>query len=49
MFDNKFDYLLRMGDNASLKMLTNRLIDTRLELLSGSHIVEAAEGNSYNG
>ena len=35
--------ILRMGDKASWKMLTNRLIDTRLELLSGSHIVEADE------
>ena len=35
--------ILRMGDNASLKMLTNRLIDTRMELVSGSHIVEADE------
>jgi hypothetical protein len=35
--------ILRMGDNTSFKMLTNRLIDTRMELLSGSHIVEAAD------
>src|ERR1051325_3519143 len=35
--------ILRMGDNASLKMLTNRLIDTRMELMKGSHIVEADE------
>jgi hypothetical protein len=35
--------ILRMGDNASFKMFTNRLIDTRMELLSGSHIVEADE------
>jgi hypothetical protein len=35
--------ILRMGDNASFKMLTNRLIDTRMELLSGFHIVEADE------
>jgi hypothetical protein len=33
----------RVGEHASFKMLTNRLIDTRLELLSGSHIVEADE------
>ena len=26
---------LRLGDHASLKMITNRLIDTRLELLGG--------------
>jgi hypothetical protein len=35
--------ILRLGDNASLKMLTNRLIDTRMDLLSGSHIIEADE------
>ncbi len=32
---------LRLGDHASLKMITNRLIDTRLELLGGSAVVEA--------
>ncbi len=32
---------LRLGDHASFKMLTNRLIDTRLELLGGSAVVEA--------
>jgi len=40
--------ILRSGENASLKMLTNRLIDTRLELLSGSHIVEVAEMQKDN-
>jgi hypothetical protein len=35
--------ILRMGENSGLLMLTNRLIDTRMELLSGSHIIEAAE------
>jgi hypothetical protein len=35
--------ILRMGENGSMLMLTNRLIDTRMELLSGSHIVEADE------
>jgi hypothetical protein len=35
--------ILRTGDNSSFKMLTNRLIDTRVELLTGSHIVEVAE------
>jgi hypothetical protein len=35
--------ILRTGDNSSFKMLTNRLIDTRVELLSGTHIVEVAE------
>jgi hypothetical protein len=34
---------LRLGDHASFKMLTNRLIDTRLELLEGSAIVEAGQ------
>ena len=33
--------LLRLGENSSLKLLTNRLIDTRLELQSGSAVVEA--------
>ena len=33
--------VLRLGENSSFKMLTNRLIDTRLELLSGSAVVEA--------
>src|SRR5208282_2839921 len=32
---------LRLGDHASLKMITNRLIDTRLELLGGKAVVEA--------
>src|SRR5215469_7081785 len=35
--------ILRMGDNASLTIITNRLIDTRMELLGGSHIIEADE------
>ncbi|MBS1855104.1 MAG: FecR domain-containing protein [Acidobacteria bacterium] len=35
--------VMRMGENAAFKMFTNRLIDTRLEVLSGSAIVEAAE------
>jgi hypothetical protein len=35
--------ILRTGDNASFKMLTNRLIDTRVELLTGSHVVEVME------
>lgn len=33
--------LLRLGENSSLKLITNRLIDTRLELLTGSAAVEA--------
>lgn len=40
--------ILRVGDNSSFKMLTNRLIDTRLELLSGTHIVEVAEVQKDN-
>jgi hypothetical protein len=32
---------LRMGENSALRMITNRLVDTRLELLSGSAVVEA--------
>ena len=35
--------ILRTGDNSSFKMLTNRLIDTRVELLTGTHILEVAE------
>ena len=35
--------ILRTGDNSSFKMLTTRLIDTRLELLTGTHIVEVTE------
>src|ERR1700730_3166842 len=27
---------LRLGENSAIRMVTNRLIDTRLELLSGS-------------
>ena len=33
--------VLRLGENGSVKMITNRLIDTRLELLTGSAVVEA--------
>jgi hypothetical protein len=32
---------LRLGENSSIRMITNRLIDTRLEFLSGTAIVEA--------
>jgi hypothetical protein len=34
---------MRIGESASFKMLTTRLIDTRLEILTGSAIVEADE------
>lgn len=40
--------ILRVGDNSSFKMLTNRLIDTRVELLTGTHIVEVAEFQKDN-
>jgi hypothetical protein len=32
---------LRMGENSSLRMITNRLVDTRVELMTGSAVVEA--------
>jgi hypothetical protein len=38
-------YVLRIGENASFKMLTNRLIDTRVEVLSGSGILEVDENS----
>src|ERR1051325_9314699 len=31
---------LRLGEKASFKMISNRLIDTRIELLTGSGIIE---------
>jgi len=34
---------LRLGEESSFKMITNRLIDTRLELLGGEAVVEADE------
>ncbi len=34
---------LRLGENSSFRMVTNRLIDTRLEFLSGAAVVEAAD------
>jgi len=33
-------FVLRLGENGSMKMLTNRLIDTRLELQAGSAVLE---------
>ncbi len=36
-------FTLRLGENSSMRMVTNRLIDTRVELLTGSAIVEALE------
>src|SRR5438034_11602135 len=35
--------ILRAGENTSFRMISNRLIDTRLEMLTGSAIVEADE------
>jgi len=34
---------LRLGENSSIRMLSTRLTDTRVEVLSGSAIVESAE------
>ena len=33
--------VLRLGENSSIRMISNRLVDTRLELLGGSAVVEA--------
>ena len=40
---------LRMGENGSLRMITTRLIDTRLDVESGSVLVECAEISKDNG
>ena len=34
---------LRLGENSSFRMITNRLIDTRLDFLNGAAIVEAED------
>jgi hypothetical protein len=34
---------LRLGENSSFRMITNRLIDTRVDFLSGAAIVEAED------
>src|SRR5580700_4626003 len=34
---------LRVGENSSFRMVTNRLIDTRLEFLTGAAVVEAED------
>ncbi len=39
---------LRLGENSSFRMITNRLIDTRLEFLSGTAIVEAEDVRTDN-
>jgi hypothetical protein len=35
--------VLHLGEKSSFRLITNRLIDTRLELLTGSAVVDAAE------
>ncbi len=40
---------LRIGENSAIRMVTNRLIDTRVEFLSGSALVEADELLKDNG
>jgi hypothetical protein len=40
---------LRIGENSAIRMVTNRLIDTRLEFLSGSVLVEADDLPKDNG
>jgi hypothetical protein len=35
--------MLRLGENSSFRMVTNRLVDTRLEMLTGSAVIEATE------
>ena len=34
---------LRLGENSSFRMITNRLVDTRLEFVSGATVVEAED------
>jgi len=34
---------LRLGENSSIRMLSTRLVDTRVEVLSGSAIIESTE------
>jgi hypothetical protein len=42
-------FMLRMGENGALKMLANRLIDTRLELQAGSAVLEVDQtSQDYN-
>ena len=40
---------LRLGENSAVRLVTNRLIDTRVEFLSGSILVEADELLKDNG
>jgi hypothetical protein len=39
---------LRVGENSSVRMITNRLIDTRVEFISGEAIVESADPMKEN-
>ena len=39
---------LRVAENTSIKMISSRLIDTRVELLSGSVLLESAEAQMPN-
>jgi hypothetical protein len=38
--------ILRVGENSSIKMVSTKLSDTRVELMSGSAILESAEPNA---
>ena len=40
---------LRLGENSAIRMITNRLIDTRVDFLSGEALVEADEILKDNG
>jgi len=40
---------LRLGENSAIRLVTNRLIDTRVEFLTGSALVEADELLKDNG
>ena len=40
---------LRLGENSSIRMITNRLIDTRVDFVSGEAVVEADDLPSDNG
>ena len=39
---------LRVGENSSVRMLSNKLVDTQVELLSGSAILESNEAQKGN-
>jgi len=39
---------LRVAENSSIRMLSNKLVDTQVELLSGSAILEASETRLFN-